>query len=489
MAEKKEKKYVSDNAQLMAEWDWEKNNELGFDPTKLTCGSRKQVWWKCKNGHEWNSSISNRNKGNNCPYCSGKKVLIGYNDLKTINPKLANEWHYEKNGDLTPEKFTANSGKKVWWKCTKEHEWQASIIDRNKGNGCRICNSEKQTSFPEYAIEYYLKKYGLDVIHTYIEKGYELDVYIPAKNVAIEYDGYFWHKNRTKNDIEKNKRCQKDGIRLYRIRERLPSLNGSSIDYIIQQNQNDLSQAISDILSQILGFPIDVDIKRDTIEIENLREYSEKENSLIFTNSQLANEWNFIKNGNLKPLDFASNSGKKVWWKCSNGHEWQATIDHRNKGTNCPYCSGTKVFKGYNDLQTSNPTLALEWNYQKNGILMPSNFTSHSGKKVWWKCNNGHEWQATIASRNDGKGCPYCSGRYVIEGKSDLQTSNPKLAKQWNYEKNSGVMPTDVTANSHRKVWWKCSNGHEWQAIIANRNKRGDGCPECTKSRRKNGKV
>lgn len=33
---------------------------------------------------------------------------------------------------------------------------------------------------------------------------------------------------------------------------------------------------------------------------------------------------------------------------------------------------------------------------------------SNSGTKVWWRCNQGHEWQATIANRNYGTGCPEC---------------------------------------------------------------------------------
>ena len=73
MAEKKEKRYVSDNAQLMAEWDWEKNNEIGSYPDKLTCGSEKKVWWKCSKGHEWQASITHRNNGRRCPYCMGRK--------------------------------------------------------------------------------------------------------------------------------------------------------------------------------------------------------------------------------------------------------------------------------------------------------------------------------------------------------------------------------------------------------------------------------
>ena len=127
---------------------------------------------------------------------------------------------------------------------------------------------------------YYLIKYDLDVIHSYREKGYELDIYIPSRKIAIEYDGGLWHKNRTKKDLEKNFKCKKDGIKLYRIREGLPPLNDSSVDYIVQKSQKDLEKAIEVIFSEIIGVNIDIDLERDIIAIENLREYTEKENSL-----------------------------------------------------------------------------------------------------------------------------------------------------------------------------------------------------------------
>ena len=91
---------------------------------------------------------------------------------------------------------------------------------------------------------------------------------------------------------------------------------------------------------------------------------------------------------------------------------------------------------------------------------------------------NGHEWQAPIGNRNIGRGCPYCVGQKIVKGENVLQTVNPILAKDWNYEKNNGLTPMDVTPNSHKKVWWKCSKGHEWQAVVASRN-RGSGCPIC----------
>ena len=484
MAENKEKRYVSDNAQLMAEWNWDKNNKLNFEPETLTLGSGKKVWWKCSKGHEWLATINSRKGGIGCPYCSGRFAVKGQNDLQTVNPILAKEWNYDKNNGLTPTDVLPNSDKKVWWKCSKGHEWQTTIAGRNNGSGCPICNSERQTSLPEYALLYYLKKYGLEVAHLYREQGYELDIYIPSKKIAIEYDGCFWHGNKTKKDLEKNQKCVKDGIKLYRIREGLPSLNDSSIDYVVQKNQKDLSKILAKVLADIVGIDVDVDIKRDSIAIENLREYIEKETSFLFSNPEISKEWNYEKNGKLKPEHFAVNSNKKVWWKCSKGHEWQAPLYSRNSGRGCPYCSGRFTIKDENDLQTLNPTLAEEWNYEKNNGLTPVDVTPNSGQKVWWKCKKGHEWQATIFSRNNGIGCPYCSGRVAIKGKNDLQTVNPMLAKEWDYEKNARLTPMDVLSNSGKKVWWKCSEGHEWQATIASRNG-GRGCPVCAKEKRK----
>lgn len=95
MAKKKEKQYVSDNARLMAEWNFEKNTDLILE--RLTIGSGKKVWWKCTKGHEWQAVIRDRSRSNGCPYCYGRHILKGENDLQTINPSLALEWNYEKN--------------------------------------------------------------------------------------------------------------------------------------------------------------------------------------------------------------------------------------------------------------------------------------------------------------------------------------------------------------------------------------------------------
>ena len=130
----------------------------------------------------------------------------------------------------------------------------------------------------------------------------------------------------------------------------MPSLSDSSIDYVVQRNQKDLSKILAEVLCRIIGTDVDVDLDRDTIAIENLREYTEKEKSILFSNPKVAAEWNYERNGNLKPEHFPANSNKKVWWKCSNGHEWQSIIGNRNKGRGCPYCAGKKILKSYNGM-------------------------------------------------------------------------------------------------------------------------------------------
>ena len=470
------------NPALAAEWNYEKNENL--TPKDVTKSSSRKVWWRCSEGHEWQATITNRNYENNCPICQNKKILVGYNDLTTINPTLANEWNYEKNGSLIPENFAESSGKKVWWKCKKGHEWQATIASRNSGRGCPICNSERHTSFPEFALFYYLKKYGLDVIHSYKNLGYELDIYIPSRKIAIEYDGSYWHKDKTKKELKKNTRCKADGIMLYRIRQGLPSLNDSSIDYLVQEYQQNLEIILKEILSIIIETDVDVDLDRDSIEIENLREYTEKSNSILFSKPEIAQEWNTEKNGNLRPEHVTANSAKKVWWRCVQGHEWKATIVSRTHGNKCPYCSNRQVMQHYNDLQTVNPTLAKEWNYDKNNDITPADVLSKSVKKVWWKCQEGHEWQTLVKDRTRGSGCPYCSGRKVLVGYNDLKTLKPHIAREWHPTKNGELTPSMVSCGSHKNIWWLCECGREWQAKVYTRGNMSS-CPECAKEKRK----
>lgn len=333
---------------LAAEWHPTKND--GLTPQQLTFGSHQRIWWLGKCGHEWQADIAHRAHGDGCPFCSGKKILLGYNDLATTHPELAAEWHPTKNEDLTPRMVTVGSNKKVYWLGKCGHEWQAFIFNRTRGNNCPYCSGQKV----------------------------------------------------------------------------------------------------------LTGF-----------------------NDLAKTHSSLADEWHPTKNGLITPQTVTSGSHKKVWWRCSLGHEWESVVKDRVVGNGCPICSGKKVLPGYNDLATINPSLSAEWHPVKNNDLTPKQITKGYGKKAWWLGKCGHEWKARVPDRLQGRGCPVCAGKIVVQGQNDLQTINPLLAAEWHPTRNGSLTPRMVTAGSGKKVWWQCHKGHEWQTDIASRSS-GSGCPHCS---------
>ena len=354
--------------ELTLEWNYEKNCII--QPSDVKPGSSRKVWWKCIKGHEWQAIVVNRVRGAGCPICANKKVLKGYNDLATINPYLALEWDYEKNTNITPQELTTNSHKKVWWHCSNcNHRWMTSPHARTNGKtGCPKCSKEVQTSFPEQAIYFYLKKYFPDTINSDINAiGMELDIYIPSEKIAVEYDGAKWHKGSNRIERRKNKLCNDKDILLIRIRESGLEEYDDCALCIIRKNRHsvtDLTETIVKLLTSISKDLItDIDVERDSKLIYAQYVTKEKSRSLQELYPLVAKEWHPELNGSLTPDKVRAKSRQKVWWQCSLGHEWKATVGDRTMGTGCPYCSGRKILPGYNDLTITSPILSKEWNY------------------------------------------------------------------------------------------------------------------------------
>ncbi len=190
-------------------------------------------------------------------------------------------------------------------------------------------------------------------------------------------------------------------------------------------------------------------------------------------------EWDGAANQGTPFFSLAANSKKKLSWVCPKGHRYEAKVYARLAGDGCPYCSGKKVLPGFNDLCTTDPALAAQWDSEKN-TLQPTQVNRGSHKKIWWRCELGHSYEAEPYARARGNGCPYCAGRRVLTGFNDLATTHPKVAAQWAYELNGGVTPKTVSKGSNQKFWWHCSEGHYWQAAVFSRTrKRASDCPVC----------
>ena len=253
MAEKKEKQYVSDNAQLMAEWDWEKNTEMGIDPNRITYGSTKKVNWLCNAGHSYTARVDHRTiMKSSCPYCAHKVPILGETDLATTHPELLLEWDYEHN-EQPPEHFLPGSNKKVGWICPQcDCHWETQIIARTmKNTGCPICKR--------------------------VQRG----------------------KTRKQRTIERRGSLAKE----------LPELTA---------------------------------------------------------------EWDYEKNGNVIPSNVHASSKEIVWWKAACGHSWQASIQNRVSGNGCPVCAGKIVLVGFNDLSSQYPEISCQWHPDLNNGLLPN---------------------------------------------------------------------------------------------------------------------
>jgi len=204
--------------------------------------------------------------------------------------------------------------------------------------------------------------------------------------------------------------------------------------------------------------------------------------SLASAYPQVAKQWHPTKNAGLSvsPQSIAPHAHTKIWWKCEKGHEWQAQVNSRVRGSGCPVCTNRIVKSGENDLATTHPILAKQWNHPKNMPLKPENFTAGSHAKMWWTCEKGHEWQASIHARSNGTGCPVCAGKTVVAGFNDLRSVFPQIAAQWHPTKNGNLFPEAVAPYSNRSVWWICERGHEYRSAISHRTSERSACPYCT---------
>ena len=303
---------------LLREWDTAHN--LPLTPQTVTYGCHTSAWWRCENGHEWKAAVYTRSAGARCPYCTGRKVLVGFNDLATQHPELARQWDYRKNAPLVPADISAGSHRSVWWRCEKGHSWRASIHSRASGCGCPIC---------------------------------------AGRQILVG------------------------------------------------------------------------------------------ENDLATVDPELAQEWDTARNGKLTPQDVLPGTKKKVWWVCGHGHHWQAAISARTHSRNgCPYCSGKLVLPGFNDLASQNPVLAAQWDTERNEMFTPQQVTLTSNRKAWWICEKGHSFQAVIASRANGTGCPYCTNKKVLAGFNDLATVEPRIAAEWHPTLNGALTQEPAQKNA-----------------------------------------
>ncbi len=368
----------------------------GWDPTTVVAGSARVLQWRCGSGHAWNARVNHRTNGLGCPVCSNKLILPGINDLATTHPELA-LW---ANPD-DAQTVTAGSGIKIRWRCPDGHDFLAAPSNRQRGGGCPVCSKRQVLC-------------GVNDLATL------------SPNLAAQADGW----DPTTVSKFSNKRlqwkCELGHVWKAVVAERQ---NGHGCQYC---SGRDL----------LLGF-----------------------NDLRTTHPDLAAQadgWN--------SATVTARSGVRKKWKCKEGHSWTVKVNVRAAGRGCPYCSGTFVWAGFNDLATTRPLLADEahgWD--------PTKVSRGSKQKLEWKCKLDHLYIAAVGERDRGSGCPFCAGQRVMPGFNDFATVHPRIAIE-----ADGWDPTTVPQWSVQMMRWRCPEGHCYKARIGNRSN-GRGCPACSK--------
>ncbi len=263
------------NRALARQWHPTKNAPL--TPKDVTPGAHIKVWWLCDKGHEWDARISDRGRDEGCPYCSGRRVNKD-NCLKTVNPKLAREWHPTKNAPLTTKDVTAGSGRKVWWVCKKGHEWPAPLYRRTSGYGCPCCSGRQATA--DTCLQAVDPKLAREWHHTKNAPLTPKDV-LPKSNKKV---WWICRKGHEWQSVVEN-RSEGDGC---------PYCSG----------------------------------RRPA-----------EENCLEAKAPWLSREWHSAKNGTWTPKDVSPFSTRLVWWKCRKGHEYRERIIDRYRRGGCPVCT------------------------------------------------------------------------------------------------------------------------------------------------------
>lgn len=215
-------------------------------------------------------------------------------------------------------------------------------------------------------------------------------------------------------------------------------------------------------------------------------------NDLKTVYPDIAADWDYEKNGGLKPSDVMARSGKKVWWKCRTCHgSWQCEVSYRVQDKKvCPYCKKKKLLKGFNDIKSQYPEIAKDYLPELNDGVPADEVIVKYTVKVRWRCHIcGHEWICAVGLRTREKnpcGCAVCgakrAGRKIskraVEERGTLSVFNPALAANWDYKKNGGLEPDSPEFRMNQKYWFickVCGRSYQTRATIT----RKPVCTEC----------
>jgi hypothetical protein len=476
--------------EIAATWHSQKNAPI--TPDDVTWGTNKKFYWQCEkeDSHVYQAPVVNKTSGQSgCTICQNR-VLTPLNSLAAKYPDIADSWHPTKNAPLTPHDVISGGHKKYWWLCSFGHTWQTTAKSRIGGNGCPKCSN--QTSRLEIRIYCELKALFTHVSWREKIDSMEADILLPTYKIVIEVDGQYWHKGKIDADNKKTLRFNSLGYEVIRLRESpLPPLTIHDICY---NHSDHHMQTLLSLLGKVDDLSEDPKVRSEFYDYKQSSTFAAdseyrkilsalpappKGYSLLSDRPDVTKVWDYEANYPLVPEMFYPTSHKNILWHCNEGHTWKKSIAVWNKHSKCPTCE-----QHQNSLLTCYPEIAQSWHTSKNGDLLPTDVSKKSMKKVWWHCNEDHNYPMSVAKRTSGQGCPYCAGKRVGKD-NNLAAKYPSIAALWHPTKNGDKNPEDFTYGSAKTFWWRCEQSphHDHQMEIKKKTCAKMGCPYCAGKR------
>ena len=487
----------------------------GWDASKYAPWSSKKKAWKCPaHGHIYRAAIAERINGKGCPYCRGRRLLPGFNDLQTRFPGIAAQAHGWDASAILHGTWESRP-----WRCQEGHVWTAPVA-RRKTSGCPYCSTGGfDIGSPGYLYmveDGTRRKIGIAnrittrVMTQHRKSGWthfqrigplpgivirDLETAIKAKikeagiptgECAFReiFDG--WTEAWNKSDMPASV-------------DRLPNLFeflGVDVDTVAKKSMEfgkfvrTKPRVRVTLKTTILSLTCE---KGHPYQISEAHRRQGGRCPFCLLHKLLPGFNDFATHypdaaseaDGWDPSTVLRTCRERMSWKCkAAGHAWTMEASKRAKGTGCPIChilgrsaaaqarTAARVVPGVNSLKALYPSVALEADGWEPDAFMPA-----SNQKMPWKClKYGHKWATSINLRtNMGTGCSVCSGKQVLAGFNDLASKFPEIAKQ-----ARGWDPSTVVAGSNKKLPWKCDQGHEWTAVVSGRTGRGTGCPKCS---------
>ena len=435
-----------------------------------------------------------------------RKVIKGIDDLETLFPDLANEWHPLLNGTLQPIDVLPGSNRRVVWHCSKcGYVWEAKVNNRAKlGRGCPCCSNkvavkginDLATTHPEIAKEWYQplngyvtpqdvthgcgKKfswlcprghvYSATVLHRTSGVGTNCPICNSGRQTSFAEQALFYYVKKVfPTTVNRYKVIFSKGME---IDIYIPDLKiGIEYDGVYwhhkKQKTYEREQRKYDIC------------KEHGIRLFRVREQKKLENE------NPAADWCLFLSDD-KPNDSEFNQAVKLVIKkiIADANILRKRIPSinvdRDRFEILAYLKGPVK----NSVQELAPDLINEWDYQQNGKLKPDMIAGGSSQSVHWICSScGYKWEVPIYHRvKDHTGCPKCAGFVFEKGVNDLKTKNPELLVDWDFDGNSKnkLFPDEIIYNSGKKAKWKCHIcGYKWSVAVNARTVQGSGCIKC----------